>query len=130
MQKGKYDNPRKSADMSSAYVYNKRKEYYGSTSKLQNDTYESVCAPEDTEERNQVAQRNGMVAANNPNINNNRLLKRVVSAPVGIETPKGERINFTFHCNSNVTHDPILISVRMKSNRTFTPLLFEWFSVL
>lgn len=106
VQKGKYDNPRKAAEMSSAYVYNKRKEYYGSTSKLQNDTYESVCAPEDTEERNQVAQRNGMVAANNQminNNNNNRLLKRVVSAPVGIETPKGEQINFTF---TKKTRDP------------------------
>lgn len=90
-----------------AYTYNKRKEgYYGSNSKLQNDTYESVCAPEDTEERNQAAQRNGnallmnQAAATSTNTNNqnhnnnNRLLKRVVSAPVGIETPKGERESF------------------------------------
>lgn len=101
LQKGKYDVPRKSSETNSAYVYNKRKDYYGSNSKLQNDTYESVCAPEDTEERIQLAQRNsnssnnvqmmmGNNQANGGNNNNNRLLKRVVSAPVGIETPKGK----------------------------------------
>lgn len=48
-----------------------------------NDTYESVCSPEDIAERNkQLAQRNGMMHTNNTGLNNNRLLKRVVSAPV------------------------------------------------
>lgn len=52
-----------------------------------NDTYESVCSPEDIAERNkQLAQRNGIIHTNNNNNNNNplnntRLLKRVVSAP-------------------------------------------------
>lgn len=96
-----------------AYTYNKRKEYYGSNSKLPNDTYESVCAPEDTEERNQAAQRNGNAMMmmgtnnNNSNNNNNRLLKRVVSAPVGIETPKGElllRARGSFATNLQVAY--------------------------
>lgn len=95
LQKGKgYDMLRNSAsEAANSYTYNKRKEYYGSTSKLQNDTYESVCAPEDTEERTQAAQRNGNVMTNQAaaaNNNQNRLLKRVVSAPVGMEMPKGE----------------------------------------
>lgn len=106
-----FEMQRNSAEATTnAYTYNKRKEYYGSTSKLPNDTYESVCPPEDTEERNQAAQRNSnammnQVATNNINNNHNnnsRLLKRVVSAPVGIETPKGEllelfRTSFTFN---------------------------------
>lgn len=105
LQKGKYDVPRKSAETNSAYVYNKRKDYYGSNSKLQNDTYESVCSPEDTEERIKLAQRNSnssnsvlmMMNGNQGNSgsgNNNRLLKRVVSAPVGIESPKGKEDGF------------------------------------
>lgn len=47
-----------------------------------NDTYESVCSPEDIAERNkQLAQRNGIIHTNNTSLNNTRLLKRVVSAP-------------------------------------------------
>lgn len=42
-----------------------------------------MCSPEDIAERNkQLAQRNGMIHTNNAALNNNRLLKRVVSAPV------------------------------------------------
>lgn len=59
-------------------------------------TYESVCDPEDILERTQMAQRH-TIALNNNNrssdggsgSNNNRLLKRVVSAPIGLEN-KGE----------------------------------------
>lgn len=60
-------------------------------------TYESVCDPEDVLERTQMAQRH-TIALNNNNrssdggsgsSNNNRLLKRVVSAPIGLEN-KGE----------------------------------------
>lgn len=87
--RGKYDTPRKSNEFMSntSFVYNKK---MGSNRDLKtsNDTYESVCAPEDTEERMKFAQRNS-----NSSNNHNRLLKRVVSAPVGIvETPKGDSI--------------------------------------
>lgn len=102
LQKGKnYDQMSNAVALSEktagSFTFNKRKEYYGSTSKLQHDTYESVCDIEDTEERNQMAQKNfkammeatGANSNNKSSQNNTRVLKRVLSAPVGIEMPKG-----------------------------------------
>lgn len=78
---------------------------------LKNDTYESVCSPEDTAERTKVAQRhaiavNGNGAAPTAHIGHlsggtmpangtaaagdNRALKRVISAPVAANDMKGE----------------------------------------
>ncbi|XP_055682424.1 uncharacterized protein LOC129789571 isoform X3 [Lutzomyia longipalpis] len=83
--KGKYDIPRKTTE-----VYNS-KNYCSSNSSspvLKNDTYESVCAPEDTQERLKVAQRHtgaakGASTCGNGNVSGVRqLLKRVVSAPI------------------------------------------------
>lgn len=86
------------------------------TNQLKNDTYESVCSPEDTAERTKVAQRHSIAVngngngiaptaiANNSNgtmpsigsANNNanmaidnRALKRVISAPVAVNDIKG-----------------------------------------
>lgn len=84
------------------------------TNQLKNDTYESVCSPEDTAERTKVAQRHSIAVngngiaptaiannsigtmpstgsgANNANItNDNRALKRVISAPVAVNDNKG-----------------------------------------
>ena len=112
LQKNKYE--RKQAESTSSYTYNKTKDskHYGSSSKLpQNDTYESVCAPEDTEERNQAAQRNSQAMLMNQAAGN-RLLKRVVSAPVGIEMPKGK---------SSSLHG-LLYSLATTSQNHFYPL--------
>lgn len=79
---------------------------------LKNDTYESVCSPEDTAERTKVAQRHaipvngngtaaaaahishlsgGTMPANGTAIaGDNRALKRVISAPVAANEMKGE----------------------------------------
>lgn len=94
------------------------------TNQLKNDTYESVCSPEDTAERNKVAQRHAIavngnitapspignnnnsngtmpsncngsasnsisIAANTSTNDNNRVLKRVISAPVAANDIKG-----------------------------------------
>lgn len=65
---------------------------------LKNDTYESVCSPEDVAERNRLASRNAAAHSQNGSMtnvpttpmNNARILKRVVSAPVpGTTEPKG-----------------------------------------
>ncbi|KAJ6637779.1 Espin [Pseudolycoriella hygida] len=79
----KQDNQKKSND-----IYNSKNNNISMNNQLnnsfnKNDTYESVCSPEDIAERNkQMAQRNTMTTANNNALNNGRLLKRVVSAPV------------------------------------------------
>ncbi|XP_055710515.1 caskin-1 isoform X2 [Phlebotomus papatasi] len=82
--KGKYDIPRKTTE-----VYNS-KNFSGSKSSspvLKNDTYESVCSPEDTQERLKMAQRHQGATKGTPagggSVNGARqLLKRVVSAPI------------------------------------------------
>lgn len=70
-------------------------------SSLRNDTYESVCPPEDTAERISVAQRHTIIVNSNNSSsnavnlnnavanNNGRILKRVVSAPVAQNESKG-----------------------------------------
>lgn len=57
---------------------------------IKNDTYESVCSPEDIAERNKQAQRHTMTT-NNMALNNGRLLKRVVSAPVHNNESQGTK---------------------------------------
>lgn len=95
--RSKYDIPRKSSDPFTGKNINYTKNNHLSNSSAMKNTdltYESVCDPEDVLERTQMAQRH---ALNNNNrsidggsgINNNRLLKRVVSAPIGLEN-KGE----------------------------------------
>ncbi|KAL5275034.1 ESPN family protein [Megaselia abdita] len=51
-------------------------------SNIKSDTYESVCPPEDTEERNKQTNKNTMIRNNlTDSQNNNRLLKRTLSTP-------------------------------------------------
>ncbi|GAB0094028.1 uncharacterized protein DMENIID0001_092390 [Sergentomyia squamirostris] len=83
--KGKYDIPRKTTEVYNSKNYSGSK---GSSPILKNDTYESVCAPEDTQERLKMAQRQSCMAkggspCSNGSVSSGRqLLKRVVSAPV------------------------------------------------
>lgn len=97
--RSKYDIPRKSSDPFVGKNINYTKNNHLSNNSMKNTdmTYESVCDPEDVLERTQMAQRHS-IALNNSNnrlsdggsgSNNNRLLKRVVSAPIGLEN-KGE----------------------------------------
>lgn len=75
---------------------------------MKNDTYESVCSPEDVAERNKLANRNAAHTQNgggggghslastmmaNVPMNNARILKRVVSAPVQSTETKGKQWN-------------------------------------
>lgn len=113
--KGKSETPKKAHDThlnnmsNNNNVSQKSCNVIINNNQLKNDTYESVCSPEDTMERTKVAQRhsiavNGsntiststinnsnssMVSSCNSNDNNNRLLKRVISAPAGANDAKG-----------------------------------------
>lgn len=56
---------------------------------MNNDTYESVCSPDDIADRAKLAQRRHSTMTQNHHqqhhqqqMNNGRLLKRVVSAPI------------------------------------------------
>ncbi|XP_031629501.1 putative uncharacterized protein DDB_G0277255 isoform X5 [Contarinia nasturtii] len=114
--KGKYENPKKSTDTqlnnmvsnNNAIGQKSNNNVLINNNQLKNDTYESVCSPEDTAERTKMAQRHSIAVNNtisttnahmsnssmpsNANCsgnNNNRVLKRVISAPVAtIETTK------------------------------------------
>lgn len=96
--RSKYDIPRKSSDpfVGKNINYTKNNHLSNNNSMKNTDmTYESVCDPEDVLERTQMAQRH-TIALNNRTSdgggsNNNRLLKRVVSAPIGLEN-KGELV--------------------------------------
>lgn len=88
--KGKYDSTRKLKNDSQFKKNNATKinQMNNNSNTLKNDTYESVCSPEDVAERAQSAQRhpmtlNGTSSSNNNNaaLNNDRHLKRIVSAP-------------------------------------------------
>lgn len=49
---------------------------------IKSDTYESVCPPEDTEERNKQTNKNTIIRNNlTESQNNNRILKRTSSTP-------------------------------------------------
>lgn len=51
-------------------------------SNIKSDTYESVCPPEDTEERNIQTNKNTIIRNNlTESQNNNRILKRASSTP-------------------------------------------------
>lgn len=83
VRKGKYENPKKSNDPQfNSNNNNNKKANAMMNNQLKNDTYESVCSPEDVAERTKMAQRHTMnhnaIALNN----GARVLKRVVSAPV------------------------------------------------
>lgn len=107
----KFENPKKSNESNAN----------GNTklmnNQMKNDTYESVCSPEDVAERTKMAQRHtlnsnsgssgfGGSISNASNatsncggssaMNNGRVLKRVVSAPVAVTEVKGQ----CFFCNS------------------------------
>lgn len=113
----KHDNQRKKNDIflnNKATNINKNNQMNNGTPK--NDTYESVCSPEDVAERNKLAQRHAIISSTNGNnhnhsavnhgsvsqtntinnnnasaaLNNGRLLKRVVSAPVPINDNRGK----------------------------------------
>ncbi|KAG4074377.1 hypothetical protein HA402_008786 [Bradysia odoriphaga] len=78
----KQDNQKKLNDIFNNKKNNISKNNHLNNSFNKNDTYESVCSPEDIAERNkQLAQRNALIQSNNNSLNNTRLLKRVVSAP-------------------------------------------------
>lgn len=99
--KNKYENPKKTTMDEIPKSLN---------TQPKNDTYESVCPPDDAAERLKMAQRhsiavtgnntissapvgisNGSMPSNNSNCinNNNRALKRVISAPVASNDTKG-----------------------------------------
>ncbi|XP_055298609.1 putative uncharacterized protein DDB_G0277255 isoform X5 [Sitodiplosis mosellana] len=119
--KGKYDNSKKPTDtqLNNMVVSNNNASQKPNhnviinNNQLKNDTYESVCSPEDTAERIKMAQRHSIAvnntistatnAHNNSNSsmpsnancsnsnngnNNNRPLKRVISAPVATNETK------------------------------------------
>lgn len=133
--KGKYDNSKKPSDtqlnnmvMSSNNASQKsNNNVIINNNQLKNDTYESVCSPEDTAERIKMAQRHSIAVnntisttnahnsnssmpsnANCSNNNNNRLLKRVISAPVATTTneTKGNysHLSYTPHTQSLSLH--------------------------
>lgn len=109
----KFENPKKSNESNAngnAKMMNNQ---------MKNDTYESVCSPEDVAERTKMAQRHtlnsnggssGFGSSSNASnvtsnsgssaMNNGRVLKRVVSAPVAVNEVKGKRLcdahNFLF----------------------------------
>lgn len=103
--KNKYENPKKPNDSPS----NNKSAAQKSLNDSKNDTYESVCPPDDAAERLKMAQRHSIsVTGNNTisaapvgmsngsmpsNCNNNRVLKRVISAPAVSNETKG---NYTF----------------------------------
>lgn len=106
--KGKYENPKKSNDTQSNNQVSNNSDQKAANviinnNQLKNDTYESVCSPEDVAERTKMAQRHSIAVNGNNTIstsnahnsnssmpsnancstsNNNRVLKRVISAPV------------------------------------------------
>lgn len=115
--KGKYENPKISSEtqlnnmVSNNSSGQKSNNVHINNNQLKNDTYESVCSPEDVAERTKTAQRhsiavngnntistihahssNSSMPSNNNNCstsNNNRILKRVISAPVATNETKG-----------------------------------------
>ena len=117
--KGKYDNSKKPTDtqLNNMVVSNgngsQKANVCINNNQLKNDTYESVCSPEDTAERIKTAQRHSIAVnntistatnvhnnsnssmpsnancSNSNNNTNNRLLKRVISAPVATNDTKG-----------------------------------------
>lgn len=113
--KGKYENPKKTTDTqlnnmvsnNNAIIGQKANNNNVNNNQLKNDTYESVCSPEDTAERTKMAQRHSIAVNNtisttnahnsnssmpsnvNCGNNNNRVLKRVISAPVATIETKG-----------------------------------------
>lgn len=111
----KYESPKKSNDtqLNNGCVNgnaNKNTNAVANNSQLKNDTYESVCSPEDVAERTKMAHRHS-IAVNNNTIstpannsqnqnNNNRVLKRVVSAPVAAIETKGEFFYAEFQCQN------------------------------
>lgn len=99
----KFENPKKSNESNAM------------NNQLKNDTYESVCSPEDVAERTKMAQRhslnssggssgfggssNASIATSNSGssaMNNGRMLKRVVSAPVAVTEVKGRCLQSMF----------------------------------
>lgn len=148
--KGKYDNSNnKSSDtqLNNMVVSNNASQKTNNNviinnNQLKNDTYESVCSPEDTAERIKTAQRHS-IAVNNTisttnahnnsnnsmpsnancsnsnntnNNNNNHLLKRVISAPVA--TTNETKGNYSLLSRSS--HAPF----SHKYTHTSIPLLF------
>lgn len=135
--KGKYENPKKSTDtqlnnMVSNNASQKSNNVIINANLLKNDTYESVCSPEDTAERTKTAQRHSIAVNNtisptnahnsnssmpsNANCsgnssNSNRILKRVISAPVATNDTKG---NYFPLCSSVQTS---LLSERQKKKK-------------
>lgn len=115
--KGKYENPKKSTDtqLNNNATQSTNKNVIINDNQLKNDTYESVCSPDDTAQRTKMAQRH-LIAVNNTistktvhidsnssmpsiakcssNNNNNRILKRVISAPVTSNETKGNYLPF------------------------------------
>lgn len=86
--KGTSTNTRKTIEINNQknINYNKSNQIILNNGLLKNDTYESVCSPEDVEERIKLAQLDEIVANSNndtiDSMNNNRQLKRTISAPV------------------------------------------------
>lgn len=124
--KGKYDNSKKSNDtqLNNMVVSNdngsqRANVCNNNNDQLKNDTYESVCSPEDTAERIKTAQRHSNAVnntistatnvhnnsnssmpsnancSNSNNNTNNRPLKRVISAPVATNDTKGNYFSFS-----------------------------------
>lgn len=107
--KGKYENPKKSTDQPQlnnmvSSSGQKPNNVIINANQLKNDTYESVCSPEDTAERTKMAQRHSIAVNGNNTIsttaahhssiasnasNCSRVLKRVISAPVATNETKG-----------------------------------------
>lgn len=94
-----FENPKKSNES------NANGNAKSMNNQMKNDTYESVCSPEDVAERTKMAQRHtlnsiggssgfgGSSSASNSGssaMNNGRVLKRVVSAPVVVTEVKGK----------------------------------------
>lgn len=99
----KFENPKKSNES------NANGNAKSMNNQIKNDTYESVCSPEDVAERTKMAQRHtlnsnggssGFGASSSASnatsnsgssaMNNGRVLKRVVSAPVTVTEVKGK----------------------------------------
>lgn len=106
--RGKYESPKKSNDAQLSNGVNGNSSKSVSTpvnsNQLKNDTYESVCSPEDVAERTKMAHRHSIAVNNNNHntitatvnhnlnqANNSRVLKRVVSAPVAAVETKGNK---------------------------------------
>lgn len=142
VNKAKYENPKKAIEQplnncvnSNASVNcssnNNKKSNVTVSNQLRNDTYESVCSPEDVAERTRMAQRHPVMhnntngssntissnisnASNSVAMNNVRPAKRVVS-PVTSNDSKGEREKenprITLYCAMKTRHRSSLVSL-------------------